>query len=226
MDVDSPVSEYARACAAYTDAVVHAHAARAKAEERYRDEVARVRVVAERAVAAREAAQKRATSVDAFVGVVDDTAADLWRRTAEHTTQPGLGPTPAPVEPEREETAAEIRARLKDVAKLLGQARNGKFPLPAPPRATAIAAGAGAAVAVFAVVAASLLLSGAGAPHGMAPFLRAAALVVLFLGLVAGVPVVTGWLALRHRITPEPVHIAACVVAAIAATAVLTPIVL
>ncbi len=225
LPVSTNMAAYRTGCEAYTRAVTAAHRARTEAEGRYRREVSAVRETARAAVARREAAARKADQATTLVTETDDAAAEIWRKLASFTDRRRLGITPAPDPAAAPRTSAEVRALLATARKNIGAAQRGELPLPPPPHAVPIAAGFGAIGGVLGAAGGVLLLAAAhNASDGASAAFHALALVVVFVGLFAGVPVAAGWLTVRHRVGPKPAHLLAAVIGAVVGLcAVATP---
>lgn len=226
--IDRPVSTnmaaYRSGCQAYTQAVTAAHRARTEAEERYREEVAGVREAARQAVARREAATRKADQTAQLVAETDDAAAEIWRKLAAFTDRRKLGLTPAPDLATAPRNASEIRSLLATARKNIGLAQRGELPFSPPVYAIPIAAAIGATGGVISAWAGGLLLAaGQDGSDGTAAALHALALVAVFIGLFAGIPAVAGWLTVRHRLGPKPVHLLASVIGAVIGLCALAP---
>ncbi|GAA4905256.1 hypothetical protein LX16_3546 [Stackebrandtia albiflava] len=220
------MAAYQAACRAYADAVTAAHLARTDAEDRYRREVESVRQTASRAVAARESAVRAAEEARALVAEADEAAHDVWRRLAMYTGRRSPGITPPPDDAAECEDAARVRALLTRSRRAIALAQRGELPFPPPRHALPVAIVVGIACGLAALWGAGLLLGAASGGSSAQAAIQAAALVVLFLGAFAAIPVVTGWLAVRHRMGVRPAHIAACVLGSVAAICGLAPVVL
>ena len=222
-DVDPLEDAYRAACARYTRAVRAAQQSRSTAEHRYRAEVDGVRAVAQRAVAEREAAARSAVDANRMVAQTDDTAVELWRRLSTYVGDKRLGPTPPPDDTVTATGAAAVTAALKRTRMALATVQRGELPFGPPRHAVGIAAAVGAGCGLVAGAVAMLLLGVDGDDSTRAVW-RAAGLVVLFLGCIAGIPVVGSWLSVRHRVGLGAGHIAATVGAAVVTVAVLSPL--
>jgi len=221
------MAAYRAGCEAYAEAVTAAHKSRTEAEERYRVEVAAVRETARREVARREAAIRHATEARDLVAETDDAAADIWRRLAVYSDRRKLGLTPPPQADAEPHTPAEVRKLLAQAKRNIGLAQRGELPFPPPAHALPIAAAIGALSGLLSAWGAGLLLSVAQTrADGVAAAFQALALVVLFVGVFAGIPAISGWLALRHRLTVRPVHVLAGVIGAIVGICALSPLTL
>ncbi|TQL75795.1 hypothetical protein FB566_1310 [Stackebrandtia endophytica] len=221
------MAAYRAGCEAYAEAVTAAHRSRTEAEERYRMEVAAVRETARREVARREAAVRYAQEARDLVAETDDAAADIWRRLAVYSDRRKLGLTPPPREDAEPHTPSEIRKLLAQAKRNIGLAQRGELPFPPPAHALPIAAAIGALSGLLSVWGAGLLLSAAAVrTDGAAAAFQALALVALFVGVFAGVPTVSGWLAVRHRLAIRPVHVAAAITGAVAGICALSPLAL
>ena len=218
---------YRSGCQAYAQAVTAAHRARTEAEERYRDEVERAREAARRAVARRDTASRNAERAAKLVAETDDAAAEIWRKLASFTDRRKLGLTPAPDLDTTPRSASEIQSLLVSVRKTIGRAQQGDLPLAPPPHVVAISMAIGAVGGMIGSWGGGMLLAaGQSGSDGAAAAFHALALVVIFIGLFAGVPVVAGWLVVRHRLGPKPVHLLASVAGAVVGLCALAPITL
>ena len=221
MSTESPMDIYRAACARYTSAVVDASNRRDSAAARYRAEVNEVRDGAQQAVAGRDQAAREADAAKKLVAETDDASADIWRRLTAYIGTKHTGMTPPPDSSEPLESAAEVRSLLARTKRTIALVQRGELPFAPPKRALPVAAIVGAIVGAAAAIGAGLLLGGGSA--NVQAMRQAAALVVVFVGVFAGIPIVTGWLAVRHRIRARPVHIGACIGGALVAIFVLAP---
>ena len=223
MSTDPAMETYRAACARYTTAVVNATRTRDEAAERYRRDANEVKETARTAVAERDAAAREAASAKKFITEVDDACADIWRRLGSYIGPKHTVVPPPPDNTDAFDSADEVTALLERTRRTIALVQRGEVPFEPPKRAVAVAAGIGVAVGLLAAVGAGLLLSGSGGSDNALALSRAAALVVIFLGAFAGIPVLSGWLATQHRVGPRPVHIGACIGGAVAAMCASAP---
>lgn len=222
MSVDNPMATYRAACQRYTKAVVAATATRDEAAERYRRAAVEVKETAEQAVAERDAAVREAVTAKRLIGDVDDTCADVWRRLGTYIGPKHTVITPPPGTADDVESFADVKALVERARRTIALVQRGEVPFEPPKHAVVVAAVVGLVTGVLAAVGAGLLLGDSADTHTQA-LRQAAALVVIFVGVFVGIPVLSGWLATRHRVAPRPIHIGSVIVGAIVALIVLAP---
>ncbi|MGH8792472.1 MAG: hypothetical protein ACRDXX_07495 [Stackebrandtia sp.] len=223
MNAEDPVAAYRAACARYTRAVLSARDSRDEAEERYRNSVAVVRQHAEQTVASRDAAAREAAEAKQLVAETDEACTDIWRRLGAYIGVKKLGVAPPPGAARGADSVDEIRDVVESTRRTIALAQRGELPFDPPKHATPLAVAVGVLVGVIAAVAAGALLSTADRGDHANALIQAGALVMVFGGAFAGVPVVAGWLSVRHRISVRPVHVGACVAGATVAMCGLAP---
>lgn len=173
-------------------------------------------------MAERDAAVRESVAARKLVTEVDDACADVWRRLGSYIGPKHTVITPPPGTAAEVTTAAEVEAMVERTRRTIALVQRGEVPFAPPKHAVPVAAVIGLVTGVLAAVGAGLLLSDAADDHSRA-LSQAAALVVVFIGAFAGIPVLSGWLATRHRIAPRPIHIGAVIVAAVVAMCAMAP---
>lgn len=222
MSIDDPMRTYRLACKRYTEAVVSATTTRDEAAERYRREAAEVKETAEQAVAERDAAVREAVAAKKLITEVDDACADVWRRLGSYIGPKHTVITPPPGTAGDTSSSTDVKAMLERTRRTIALVQRGEVPFAPPAHAVVVAAVIGLVTGALAAIGAGLLLSDAADGHAQA-LSQAAALVVVFVGAFLGIPVLSGWLATRHRIGPRPIHIGAVIIGAVAAMCALAP---
>lgn len=222
MSTDNLMETYRLACERYTKAVVSATRSRDEAADRYRREAAEVKETAQQAVAERDTAMRDAVAAKKLVTEIDDTCADIWRRLGSYIGPKYTVITPPPGTAEDVSGVTDVKAMVERTRRTIALVQRGEVPFEPPKHAVPVAAVIGLVIGVLAAIGAGMLLSDSKDGHTQA-LSQAGALVVVFIGAFAGIPVLSGWLATRHRIGPRPIHIGACIVGAVVAMCAMAP---
>ncbi|MGH8879728.1 MAG: hypothetical protein ACRD0P_20660, partial [Stackebrandtia sp.] len=150
------------------------------------------------------------------------TSAELWRRLGTYVGEKRLGPTPRPDPEAKARGASEAAKLLARTRHVVAGVQRGEMPFDPPTNVVVAAVGIGAICGLIALCGAALLM-GTGADDNARAISQAAALVALFCGALAGIPIVAGWLSVRHHVGVQVTHVIAAAAGSVATIAVLSP---